>query len=249
MAFRVDVLRRFGAFPPELDAGTATQSGGDSYMFSRVHRGRPADRLRPGPDGLAQPPRRRPRAAAGDARLRRRPQLDDRQVAWPSTASCRACASRPGRCPTSTGRCAASSAGARSGLDVLAAAEMARGSLEAPFAWRRARRRAPARPAPDPRAGRPAPAPPAGPGGAPPRATRPSRWWCRPSASARRCSTAASRRSTRRRSSRDEYEIILVPNGPGSERLRDHPGADRIVRSDVAGAAARAQRRRPRRPR
>ena len=36
MAYRTDFLRAIGGFPPELDAGTPSQSGGDTFMLFQV---------------------------------------------------------------------------------------------------------------------------------------------------------------------------------------------------------------------
>ena len=36
MAYRTDFLRAIGGFPPELDAGTPSQSGGDTFVLFQV---------------------------------------------------------------------------------------------------------------------------------------------------------------------------------------------------------------------
>ena len=73
MIFRRSVLDALGdAFPPELDAGTPTESGGDMYALYKVLAAAPG-RLRPPHLRLPPAPPRRRVHAPDDPRLRRRP--------------------------------------------------------------------------------------------------------------------------------------------------------------------------------
>lgn len=234
MAFRLDVLRSVGGFPPELDAGTPTSSGGDIYVLGRVLAAGWRVVFDPSSmvwhDHRADVPELR-RVMRGYGRgigsMASRALAVDRELpalsayAWPFG---------------NLGRELRGVLGRRASLlGLLAAAEQARGAVEAPVMWVRALHRAPAAPAPVPRT---TPEPPR-------RARRgsgegaPDLSVIVPTIESRRglltrCLAALSAQSL----ARDRYEVIVVRNGPGAGDLGLVPGADRVLAVDRPGAAA-----------
>ncbi len=256
MTFRTELLRELGGFPPELDAGTPTASGGDLYVLGRVLAS--GARVVFDPASLVWHDHR-----ADVAELRRvlrgyglgigatasRALIVDGEIralstyAWPFQNLYRVL------------RGSLRSGG--SDLAVLAAAEQARGALAAPYRWRRALRdvRGTSRPtvrrSPEHAVAQPTP-------------TSRSRRVREPEVSVV-VPTVAGReailarcidRLGRQTLDRGRYEIIVVPNGraPRSRRRprrRSDPGGRRARRGPSeergCGGGARPRARLPRR--
>ncbi|MDX6555038.1 MAG: hypothetical protein QOD86_1233 [Miltoncostaeaceae bacterium] len=235
MAYRVDLLRELGGFPPELDAGTPTQSGGDIYVLGRVlasgHRVtfNPASMVWHDHRGDVTELRRVMHGyGLGIGSFVSRSLIDDREpkflsaAAWPLKNLLATLRSYRWK---SAGR-----------LEVLAAAEQARGLVEAPFIYAKARRRlgGPRHAPRFPRlAGRrrAARGPASGGSG---RAelsvivpTMPSR-----GPMLARCVAALNDQTL----DRDRYEVIVVPNGPEARETALR-GADRVLAVPEPGAA------------
>ncbi len=234
MTFRTDVLRALGGFPPELDAGTATASGGDIYVLGRVlaagmrvvydpssmvwhdHRADTSELRRVmrgygrGITSMAS------RALLVDGEL---PAL--KTIRWPFTHFVRTL--------TATLR------SQRGALELLAAAEQARGAVEGPLTWARSLRRAgPRQPLAHARA--------VTDGGT--ASSRVVRYGERalsvivPTTGTRpallgRCLAALQTQTL----ARECFEIIVVPNGPRAHDIGPIAGADRVVPVHAAGAA------------
>lgn len=233
MIFRVDTLRSLGGFPPELDAGTLTASGGDTYVLARMIAAGWRIVFDPScmvwHDHRADVPELR-RVMRGYGRgigaMVSRTMVMDREFPAFSTY----------RWPFRALRQAVSGVVHQRGslLELLAAAEQARGTIEAPVMWSRALRRAPAN-----TVGVVARA-----GGAQRPAARPNRSMAPeisvvvPTIAARgrileRCLAALGTQTL----DRSRYEVVVVPNGPGAASFRSTPGADVVVPISAPGAA------------
>jgi glycosyltransferase involved in cell wall biosynthesis len=226
MAYRASVLREVGGFAPELDVGTPTRSGGDLYTLARVlASGR---RVVYDPGQMVWHDHR-----ADVAELRRVMQgygvglgsflirslvVDGelpalRMSAWAfANLTQRAWSVRQGASP----------------LEALGAAEMARGVVQAPAAWRRSLREQRDTPRPEP--------PPSAPTRSPASlgrrqsSLRPDVSVVVPTMPERRRQLAACLAGLAAQDlGRERFEVIVVPNGAGSERIKDVPGADRVL--------------------
>ena len=246
MTFRTELLREVGGFPPELDAGTPTASGGDIYVLGRVLAS--GARVVFDPASLVWHDHR-----ADVAELRRvmrgyglgigatasRALIVDGEIralsayAWPFQNLYRVL------------RGSLRSGG--SDLAVLAAAEQARGALAAPFRWRRALRGRPRHVSihraaiPEPVVAQPAPAPRSR------RVREPEVSVVVPTVAGREAILARCiDRLGRQTLDRGRYEIIVVPNGPARE-AGSVRGADGRWRSASPARPARGTRVRRRR--
>lgn len=235
MTFRSDLLRELGGFPPELDAGTPTVSGGDIYVLGRVLAAGMRVVFDPASliwhDHRADVPelRRVMRGyGLGIGAMASRSLFVDREVPalevyrWPFgllSGQVRGLWSKT------------------SALGLLAAAEQARGAAEAPYKWCGSlwRSRGIARPA-----GRPRPylgcdshvrvakamnTPPELSVIVPTVAAR--------GAILRRCIASLSAQTLER----ERYEVIAVPNGAAAHAVGSIAGVDRVVHVPEAGAA------------
>jgi glycosyltransferase involved in cell wall biosynthesis len=226
MAYRASVLREVGGFAPELDVGTPTRSGGDLYTLARVlASGR---RVVYDPGQMVWHDHR-----ADVAELRRvmhgygvglgsfltRCLVVDRELpalrvsAWAfANLMQRAWSVRRGS----------------SSLEALGAAEMARGVIQAPAAWRRSLREQHDAPRPER---------PPSPATRSPASFEPRRSSLRPDVSVvvptmperRRQLAACLAGLAAQGLGRERFEIIVVPNGAGAERVTAVPGADRVL--------------------
>jgi glycosyltransferase involved in cell wall biosynthesis len=217
-------LREAGGFPPELDVGTPTRSGGDTYVMSRLmgagwrivydpaqmvwhdHRAS-EDAVRRTLEGYG----------VGVAAMGTRALVVDHvpealsTITWPVR---------------NLARTAARAARLRTPLaDVSAAMDLARGSLKGPGAWAAARRLPgrPLEPRPAPAADRPRV--PGGAAGPAVDLTVVVPTIARRRAALARCLDAIGAQTL----DRSRYEVVVVPNGPGSSAVGEIAGADAVV--------------------
>lgn len=233
MVFRTDVLRALGGFPPELDAGTPTASGGDIYVLGRVLAAGWRVVFDPSSmiwhDHRADVPELR-RVMRGYGRgigsMASRAAVIDRELpalsvyAWPFENLADAARGLIRRRTSLFG--------------LLAAAEQARGAVEGPALWLKALRgasvdRRPAPPRVTPATSRGRTRPTAG--------SRPELSVIVPTITSRRrvlatCLAALASQTL----DRDRFEVIVVPNGPLAV-AGAIAGADTVLPVAAAGAA------------